>query len=337
MSYEKYDLEDFLSDPEFKNWVLRPTESSRLFWSKWIEANPEQKEVIASAREILLSLQFQSAEKISIEEREDILEKLLDKGRNRDSGKANRFRFYYVVAASILLLISTPIYFLVDEENTDRRDTFQPVVQIVKENPRGQKTKIKLPDGSTVWLNSESRLEYLGVFKGKRKVLLEGEAFFEIAENPDMPFEVYTNGVVTTALGTSFNVNTFQRNTVSIGLVSGRISVGMEDQKEKVFANPGEMVVYDVDKRNLNVLNYDNLDFVKWTNRIIVFKRANFNEIKEKLERWYDVTIKVKNVNKNLTFTGEFKNESLESILERMAFVEKFDFKLNGKQVEIIF
>jgi hypothetical protein len=82
---------------------------------------------------------------------------------------------------------------------------------------------------------------------------------------------------------------------------------------------------------------YANLDFIQWTNRIIVFKRANYQQIKKKLERWYDVTINVKNADKEMTFTGEFKNESLEMILERMAFVEKFDFEIKDKQVDIIF
>ena len=107
--------------------------------------------------------------------------------------------------------------------------------------------------------------------------------------------------------------------------------------EDRVFANPGEMVIYNANSGVLNVQAYADLDFIKWTNRIIVFKGADYQQIKKKLERWYDVTINVKNADKKMTFTGEFKNESLELILERMAFVEKFDFKIKGKQVDIIF
>lgn len=340
MIYEKYKIEDFLSDPEFKNWVLHPTESSQLFWKNWMESHSDQKKVIQSAREIILTLKFQSAEKISMEEKEAALKKVLKKQKT-DLGENNNFRIpriYYKVAAAVLFLVSVSFY-LFNQNIKENQNIQQPITQIVKENPKGQKTKIKLPDGSEVWLNSESRLEYPSVFTGNRQVSLRGEAFFEVVKDPNKPFEVLSNGVLTTALGTSFNINAFEENSVVVGLVTGKISVETKDslKEDRVFANPGEMVVYNSNNGILNVQLYANLDFIQWTNRIIVFKRANYQQIKKKLERWYDVTINVKNADKEMTFTGEFKNESLELILERMAFVEKFDFEIKGKQVDIIF
>ena len=340
MNYDDYKIEDFLSDPEFKNWVLHPTESSQLFWKNWVESHSNQKKVIQSAREIILSLKYQSTEKISIEEREGALKKILNKRKtNLEYNNILRIpKIYYRVAAAVLLLISVSFY-ITDQDNKEIQHVQQPIAQVVKENPKGQKTKIILPDGSKVWLNSESRLEYPSVFNGKRQVSLRGEAFFEVAKNPNKPFEVFSNGVLTTALGTSFNINAFEENSVVVGLVTGKISVQTNNtlKEDMVFANPGEMVVYDANNGDLNVQLYANLDFIQWTNRIIVFKRANYQQIKKKLERWYDVTINVKNADKEMTFTGQFKNESLELILERMAFVEKFDFKIKGKQVDIIF
>lgn len=340
MNYEDYKIEDFLSDPEFKNWVLYPTESSQLFWINWIESHSDQKKAIQSAREIILSLKFQSAEKISSEERENSLKKVLNQQKNElEYTKVFKStKLYYGVAAAILLLISVSFY-LMDQSVEVNPNVPQPIAQLVKENPKGQKTLITLPDGSKVWLNSESRLEYPSAFNEKRQVALHGEAFFEVAKNPDKPFEVFSNGVLTTALGTSFNINAFEKNSVVVGLVTGKISVETDGvtNEDRVFANPGEMVIYNANSRVLNVKTYADLDFIKWTNRIIVFKRADVQQIKKKLERWYDVTINVKNADKKITFTGEFENESLELILERMAFVEKFDFKIKGKQVDIIF
>jgi transmembrane sensor len=340
MNYDDYKIEDFLSDPEFKNWVLHPTDSSQLFWKNWMESHSNQKRAIQSAREIILSLKYQSAEKISIEEREGALKKVLNKQKtNLEYNNILRIpKIYYRVAAAILFLTSVSFY-VIDQNIKGSENVQQPIAQIVKENPKGQKTKIILPDGSKVWLNSESRLEYPSVFTGKRQVSLRGEAFFEVTENPNKPFEVFSNGVLTTALGTSFNINAFEENSVVVGLVTGKISVETNNtlKEDRVFANPGEMVVYNANSRFLNVQHYANLDFMQWTNRIIVFKRANYQQIKKKLERWYDVTINVKNADKKMTFTGEFENESLELILERMAFVEKFDFEIKGKQVDIIF
>jgi ferric-dicitrate binding protein FerR (iron transport regulator) len=216
MNYEEYKIEDYLSDPEFKNWVLHPTESSQLFWKNWMESHSSQKMEIQSAREIILSLKFQSTEKISIEEREDALKKVLRK-QKIDLGDNNIFRIpkiYYRVAAAVLFFITVSF---IDQNAKRSQNIQQPIAQIVKENPKGQKTKIILPDGSKVWLNSESRLEYSSVFTGKRQVSLVGEAFFEVAKNPNKPFQVFSNGVLTTALGTSFNINAFEENSVVVG------------------------------------------------------------------------------------------------------------------------
>ena len=338
MDYKKYKLEDFLSDTEFKNWVLNPTHESQLFWEKWMEAYPDQKEMILSAREIIISFQFQKAETISSDQKDDLLKDILDQERVVSARTGNGYKFYHTIAASILLLISFSFYYFYFSK-TDEAKPPEIVTQIVKENPRGQKTKFTLPDGSKVWLNSDSRIEYPSKFLGKRTISLQGEAFFEVAENPEKPFEVTSRGIITTALGTSFNIRAFKDHHVEVGLVTGRISVETEgsDKNTKVYAGPGEMVTYNKERNGLQVIHYNDLDFIKWTSRIIVFKRASFPEIKEKLERWYDVQINVYNLKRQMTFTGEFKNESLERILERVAFVEKFSFEINEKQVNIFF
>lgn len=340
MKYEKYKVEDFLADPEFRNWVVDPKQSSQLFWGKWMEGHPEQEKTIKSAREIILSLKFAQGETILKEEKEDLLKELLNGQESRlgKSASRNKSWFYYGVAAAILLLLSFSIY-LFDGSALEEKEIVESVAEVVKENPKGQKAKITLPDGTSVWLNSESRIEYSSVFGEKRTVRLNGEAFFEVKENPDKPFEVYANGTITTAVGTSFNINAFGEKDVEVGLVTGKISVetASGNKMNKVYAVPGETVVYDAKSSDLLVKLHDNLDFIKWTDRIIVFKRASFGQIKEQLERWYGVTINVINENKKMTFTGEFKNESLERVLERLAFVEKFSFHLEEENVNIIF
>lgn len=341
MKYEEYKVEDFLADPEFRNWVVSPKQSSQLFWGKWMEGHPGQKKTIESAREIILSLKFAQGEIILKEEKEDILKKLLNgqhKRLNKPRNQGSKW-WNYGIAASFLLLLSLSVYLNFNSRSGNMNDHQESIVQVVKENPRGQKTKVTLPDGTMVWLNSESRIEYASAFVDKRTVRLKGEAFFEVAKDPNKPFEVYANGTLTTALGTSFNINAFSENDVEVGLVTGKISVETPtgNKKGRVYAVPGEKVIYNSQSADLLVRPYDNLDFIKWTDRIIVFKRAGFKEIKDQLERWYGVTINVSNQNKEMTFTGEFKNESLERVLERLAFVEKFSFRINEEQVNIIF
>lgn len=338
MDYEKYKLEDFLADVEFKNWVLYPTQGSQLFWEKWIEGHPEQKEAIVSAREIILTFQFQKAETVPTHEKDDLLRNILNQKKVTNTEQRSRYRYYYRIAASVLILLVSSFYYF-HIIKTDETGTPVLINQIVKENPRGQKSKITLPDGSKVWLNSESRIEYPSEFEEKRVISLVGEAFFEVTENTEMPFQVSSRGIITIALGTSFNIRAFEGHNIEVGLVTGKISVETKKKSTvpKVFANPGQRVIYDGYEQGLQVSSYNNLDFMKWTNRIIVFKKASFPEIIEKLERWYDVDITVNNLNRGITYTGEFNNESLERILERMAFVEKFSFEIDEKQINILF
>ena len=336
MAYENYQLEDFLADTEFKNWVLNPTPASQLFWEKWMDAHPDQRQTILSAREILLTFQFQKAETIPTTEKNELLKEILNQPTINTPYRQRR-NFYYGVAASLLLILSVLSY--VRYFSPPPPPVEEVIALVVKENPRGQKTRITLPDGSKVWLNSDSRLEYASKFIDKRKILLKGEAFFEVAEDPQKPLEVHSDGIITTALGTSFNISAFEDHDIEVGLVTGKISVesSMEKGGARVIVSPSEKAVYSHKSKKLVVSPYHNLNFLKWTRRVIVFKKAGFAEIEERLERWYDVDITAHNLNRKITFTGEFNNESLERVLERMAFVEKFSFKMQAKRIDIFF
>ena len=147
---------------------------------------------------------------------------------------------------------------------------------------------------------------------------------------------------MTKALGTSFNIRAYKEKEVEVGLVTGKIAVSPElDRKNtKIIDAPMGKAVYNIADTKINISTYSDLDFYKWTDRILVFKAADFNEIKETLERWYDVDITIHNPKRKISYTGEFKKESLERILERMAFVEKFSFHIdetNENKIDIYF
>ncbi|MDN5204201.1 FecR family protein [Fulvivirgaceae bacterium BMA10] len=336
MTYENYKLEDFLFDLEFKNWVLAPTEDSQLFWEQWIKGHPEQLETILTAKEIILTLEYQEPKSVSIEEQNELLKGILIHKPERSSAKT-KFG-YYSIAASILILLAASFYYF-HFIKTDATDTPSLITQVVKENPRGQKTKIALPDGSVAWLNSDSRIEYSSDFTGERNIHLRGEAYFEVVKNPEKPFKVYSGDVVTTALGTSFNVQAFENHHIKIGLVTGKISVSVDqsDMEPRTVDSPGQTVLYNKEVNELTLSFSKELDFFKWTEKTIVFEDANIAEVKEVLERWYNVDITIKNLNRKIMYTGEYKNESLERILQRMSFVEKFSYEIKGKEVEINF
>ena len=340
MSYEDFGTLDFLADPEFRNWVLDPNLNSNEFWDKWIAAHPEQRETIILAREILLSFEYEKAEKIEESEKGEILTAILGKSTAKQKKVIPSKGYVYAVAASLLLLFAAGALLYTSTTEIES-DPVAEISWIEKSNPKGQKSMITLPDGSSVWLNSESAITYKSDFTDERLIKLEGEAFFEVVKKEKRPFKVSCRGIITTALGTSFNIRAFNGEPfVSVGLVTGEVSVetSLDSTASKLFISPGQMAMYNTEVEELNTTTYDNLDFIKWTKKTIVFKQATLPEIKNELERWYGVEIYFNNRKlPQKKYTGEFFNESLDRVLERLAYSENFNFTMKDNEVFIEF
>jgi transmembrane sensor len=210
---------------------------------------------------------------------------------------------------------------------------------ITRSNPAGQKTKILLSDGSTIYLNSESTVVYPEDFQGNRKVTLEGEAFFDVAKDPEHPFSVESKGITTTALGTSFNISTFNRqDKVAVTLVTGKVKVQQLGSRDGIELFPGEESVLAVDEINPKKYTIDIQDRILWTEGVLKFKHTSFAEMVEVLERWYGVRIKVEGNPKADFATGTFdNNESLRNVLQVLSQPLGFTYQLKGKEVFIDF
>lgn len=338
MSYENYTLEDFLTSKAFKSWVLNPDVNDHLFWGKWIESHPEQKDIILKARQLILSYRFKEGALVSEGEQEDILESILRKSKTvKKESRTNRFFLYGAAASLLLVFFYIAVSFLSPEKPIEEVPS-----RIVKQNPAGQKSTIRLPDGSKVWLNSASKLEYAEDFVNGRVITLSGEAYFEVKSDLERPFKVMSGNIVTTAYGTSFNVKAFKaQQKIEVLLVSGEVSIGElqhEDQETKsIFIKPGEQAIYDFDSDVLRKTIAEDNSAILWKKGIISFRKANFKQIKKELERWYGVKIKARDQYRELHYTGDFDNESLERVLERMAFTERFTFEIKKNEVIIEF
>ncbi|MEM1134368.1 MAG: FecR family protein [Bacteroidota bacterium] len=209
----------------------------------------------------------------------------------------------------------------------------------IRYNPAGVKSTITLPDKSVVKLNSESKLSFPKVFSGlNRKVYLEGEAFFEVEENPQKPFIIQTGELNTEVKGTSFNINAFpDRNKVSIAVVSGLVSV--YDSQKEIAILPGELALYELIDNSSNQLNKRNFESeeIAWKDGIIVFREASFTEVKETLERWYGIKIKLqRNISFQQGFTGSYEHEPLNSVMESISFAGEFHYKIDTDSNQVI-
>ncbi len=247
---------------------------------------------------------------------------------------------YMMAAAAVMLILFTWIF----TNQIENSPESSPAVAVVtKSTESGQKLSIQLSDGSRVILNSASKLTYNDYFgTDQRVVFLEGEAFFEVKRDTLKPFSVITGDISTTALGTSFNINSFSDDkAIEVALVSGKVLVeqqGSNGNEKAVYLFPGEKATYNKQAGFLTTSKYNIRDITCWKDGIIAFRNAGYDQITEKLENWYGVVISEnKRPPKDWSFTGAFENENLENLLNALRFEYGFRYKIDGKKVNINF
>lgn len=182
------------------------------------------------------------------------------------------------------------------------------VVWFETQVPRGEKSQLILPDGSKVWLNSESRISYPSDFmNGNRVMKLSGEAYFEVEQLESRPFTVETNNYNIRVLGTKFNVMAYPDfNRTETSLIEGKIEIQKGEQSIQVA--PGETFTY-ADKQ-YSIKEAKVSQTAKWKDGVFDFDQIEFKELIVRMERWYDVDIEIKSPELNeILYSGVFKNE----------------------------
>ncbi len=194
--------------------------------------------------------------------------------------------------------------------------------------------KFELCDGSNVWLNKNSVMHIPGDFNiNNRSMTLEGEAYFEIAPDKNLPFSISAGQTVTEVVGTSFNIRANKReNDVRVTVFSGKVSFYIAEEKKSVrFLMPGDRGVYSADSKEIRKeINYPSNDLA-WKTGTIWFKDASLIEVCEMLSRYYQIKIEVDHqmvIDKN--FTGNFKQASLDEILEIVGLTLDIEFVKKG-------
>jgi transmembrane sensor len=338
-------LQDLLTNSSFVRWVKFPHKESEQKWQQWLEKNPQRKKDVAIARELILRMNFKTIHPDN-DQIEDSYHATLDKINNLNSiktKKSERGGFsIFKVAAAILFLFSSfsAIYLIVSNPETAVETIQTEVAEIIqRKNPAGTRSKITLPDGSYVWLNAESEISYPTVFTKDREVSLKGEAFFEVVKDTLKPFKVNTRLSQIKVLGTSFNVNAY-RNDVHerVSLMEGKVTVSLLENDTSSLLLPGEQILINQKTGISENQQFDSLEVFGWTQGLLVFKNAGKNEIINKLSRWYGVKIEIlKQPSSTWNVNGYFENQSLEMVLERLAFSKEFDYTIEDKNVIIKF
>lgn len=221
--------------------------------------------------------------------------------------------------------------------------TASPVLQQLSSAPGG-KSKVILPDGSIVWLNHGTQLNYEKNNFGKqhREVTLSGEAFFDIAKNEGLPFTIHAGKVNIRVLGTAFNVKAYTYDsTVSTTLVSGKIAVSFREQtivlqpKEKLTI-PLTRAIPVFRQQHLETDSSGQLPGISWLNKKLAFDSESFGELAIKMHNWYGVTFHFESPGlEQLRFSGIIDTESLEEALKMLQLSRPFNFRVSGKEVFI--
>jgi len=367
MEYQDYTVEDFVLNSRFRKWLVNPSKEDNLFWEEYIRNHLEQLPVIEQAKKILVSLPKEK-HVLESKEKEDIWNEIIRNAEADQLGKTpdergvipmnsevilkkasysdtkkktGKHLTKLLIAASVVFVLSTTFFFsksLMDREDWNLTQLNE---RVTKSNPWGQKSTVFMVDGTEVILNSGSSITYNKEFENdKREVYLEGEAFFKVAKDPLRPFQVITGNIVTQALGTSFNVNFYSPERISVSLVTGKVQVthsneGSEPMEEMIL-EPGEQANFISSENQFKKGKFKIKEICSWKDGVIYFQDAGSGEVFSYLEKWYGV--KIIEVNEPLekwNYTGEFDNLDLYNVLNSIGFAMNFEFTKEDKTYRI--
>jgi ferric-dicitrate binding protein FerR (iron transport regulator) len=194
---------------------------------------------------------------------------------------------------------------------------------------------IYLPDSSKVLLHPGSKINY-DHHGNAREVILEGEAWFDIAPHPDQPFIIHTGKVTTTVLGTSFNINAWSPDSVTVSVMTGKVQVTGANKATTILA-PNEQVVLNQHTNNIQQVKIIPATVIAWVRSDMQFQDMPYEQLAQRLDRRYDVNIVFKNpALQQCPITGRFSGtESLGEVLEILSQTMGTTYTINGRTVEI--
>lgn len=220
----------------------------------------------------------------------------------------------YVAAIFIGFSISLATLFFLQQNNTREIRTYKLVTL------KGEKSYLQLPDGTKVWVNSCTTLQYAEDYGfSNRNIQLSGEAYFEVARDEKNPFIVKTNGIDVKALGTAFNISAYPEDTQLITtLFSGKVAVQPTLTRQQIMLSPNQVAIYYKNGNKIEVTPYDKNLFAQWRGGYLSFEMMYLQDITKLLERNYNVVFRYENQKiKKFRFSGSFRNsDDLTQILE---------------------
>lgn len=287
-------IDDFLQDQSFVDWIKGNDINAGEIWEKWLVENSDKREMLEAASDIVKGIQLVPT-KIREQDVESALKKLNDT-IDSQSASVNPFIKLNIKRRrvfSIMLKIAASAAFLVLAYWGVNHHFEQKA--IVYQTGYGEQMDLKLADGTKVYLNANSNLQYKS--KNPREVWLEGEAFFEVEKKPESgaKFSVHTTDLKVEVFGTAFNVNSFEEKT-EVMLEEGKVRLQLKDGTETNM-QPGELISFS-SKTNKIIRKEESVNaelHTSWKDGVLIFKEITLGEAVQKIESTYGVEFIFKN------------------------------------------
>lgn len=250
---------------------------------------------------------------------------------------------YRKIAASVILFISlaSAFYIIESARQTETKKHTQIAMDYYQSGAR-QRKQMSLPDGSIIYMNSDTKL---GIVKAtfnklKREVWLEeGEAFFEVAKNPEKPFIVHTKNLETTVKGTSFNIKAYKElDESSVSVKNGKVQVRNENKLLGTLIQ-NRQIVYNKITGNFEEQQASWEDAAAWIESRLVMKQANVKELKLRLKQHFGVDVEIKeNVLEGKLLSCSFNNRvSLKEVLDGITLLYGIRYDISDPDKAILY
>jgi transmembrane sensor len=331
-----------------------------------LEQSPDKQQLLDILHSYFSSPVFEAGTDTVDPEMEQKFRRIIQQtGPARGTALPIRRTLYYAAALGALIFLAWGIFH--QREPAASPNGLQPARGGEVVARPGVRTRLLLPDGTQVWLNSNSKLKYSADFNtSSREVDLEGEAYFDVVRDVQRPFIVHASAIDVKVLGTAFTIKSYpQDETIEATLLKGAIEIWGRDNPNapRIILKPDEKVVLDkhllrskaatpahiagtvspppvrpdisVNPIPANIPDSEKVE-TAWLYNRLVFNGDTFKELAEKMERWYNVKIIFRDEDLyKYRFAGAFANESVQDALSALELTAPFTYKISGDEIEI--
>lgn len=303
---EYTEIEHFINDESFINWVYKTRLTDVDFWDQFLEDNPNLNAIIIDAKTIVTGIHFneQTIAEQKVDKAWEMFEARIKESDTTNNSNLTLFKNkkFLAIAATVVLLVSIlTVYFIAPSTTITHKTSF------------GEILNLKLPDGTDVALNSNSTLSYSK--DNPRNVTLNGEAFFKVVKKiaDNAKFWVKTDDLQIEVYGTSFNVNNRSSNT-KVFLEEGIVALKLKNGTQKKM-KPGDLISYSYKDNTIieqKIALRPELE-TSWKDGSLIFDRESLKTAMQKIKNTYGLEVVFENeASKNILLTGAVPTQNLD-------------------------